>query len=165
MKTRLTKVRDDAQTVLDKQNDLDAASGKLAHTKDTELPEIRRDTNNLKTTRGFTDGDARILGVTSPADNFDPNTFKPDLSAQSKRGAVTLTGKKLGADSLNLYFRLKGAGTFNILATKRTRFPFDDDTPPAVAGQPEEREYQAFGVIGDDEIGVPSDIVSAIFRP
>lgn len=31
--------------------------------------------------------------------------------------------------------------------------------PPATAGQPEEREYQA---IGDEEIDQPSDIVSAV---
>ena len=31
--------------------------------------------------------------------------------------------------------------------------------------QPEEREYQAILVMGNQEIGLPSDIVSAVWRP
>ena len=40
----------------------------------------------------------------------------------------------------------------------------DDDTPPTVAGQPEEREYRAIPMIGDLEVGQPSDITGAVFR-
>ena len=165
LKARLTIVKTAAQDVLDKQNDLDAATGQLADKKDTELPEIRRDINNLKTTRGFNDGDARTLQVTGGSAVFDPDTYKPPLTAESASGRVTLTGKKNGADGLNLYSRKKGETTWKLIAGKRSKFPFDDTSPPAVPGQPEEREYRAVGVLGDDEIGEPSDIVSAIFRP
>lgn len=165
LKARLTAIRDAAQEVLDKQNDLDTAAGLLAAKKDTELPEIRRDTNNLKSTRGFTEGDARTLEVATNSGSFDPDTYKPPLTAVSKPGRVELTVKKNGADAINLYSRIKGQSAFKLLAAKRSRFPFDDATPPATADQPEEREYRAIGVLGDDEIGQPSDIVSAIFRP
>ncbi len=165
LKARLTTLRDAAQEVLDKQNDLDVATGQLTEKKDKELPEIRMDTNNLKSTRGFTDGDARTLNVLTASGEFDPDHYKPQLTAVSMPGRVEITGKKTGADTRNLYCRLKGQGDFKLLAAKRVRVPFDDTTPPATAGQPEEREYQAIGVLGDDEIGQPSDIVSAIFRP
>jgi hypothetical protein len=165
LKARLTTIRDAAQSVLDKQNDLDVANGLLNQAKDTELPEIRLDTNNLKSTRGFTDGDARTLEVASGSDPFDPDTYKPGLSAESLPGRISIMGKKLGADSLNLYVRRKGELVWRLLAAKRARFPFEDNTPPVTPGQPEEREYRAIGVVGDDEVGQPSDIVSAIFRP
>jgi hypothetical protein len=35
--------------------------------------------------------------------------------------------------------------------------------PSAVAGQSKVREYQAFGVLNDEQIGQPSDIVSVNF--
>lgn len=165
LKTRLTAIRDAAKNVLDLQNDLDTANGLLEQAKGTHVPEIRLDTNNLKSTRGFTDGDARTLGVSSGSDVFDPDAYKPVLTAESVSGRVTLTAKKLGVDGLNLYSRKKGETTWKLIAGKRSRFPFDDTSPPATPGQPEEREYRAVGVIGDDEIGQPSDIVSAIFRP
>lgn len=164
LKARLTRLRDAAQKVLDLQNDLDNATGMLAHVKEAEVPELRLDTNNLKSTRGFTDGDARTLDVSTGTSSFDPATTKPDLTAESKKGLVRLMGKKLGADAVNLYSRVAGTATWKLLAGKRSRFPFDDDSPPVTAGQPEEREYQAISVVGDDEVGDPSDIISAIFR-
>jgi hypothetical protein len=165
LKTRLTNLKNAAQAVLDKQNDLEAATGQLDQMKLIEVPEIRIDTNNLKTTRGFNEGDGRTLQVLTTTGEFDPDTYKPPLAASSKPNRVELIAKKNGADSINLYSRIKGQAAFTLLAAKRVRFPFEDTTPPATPGQPEEREYQAIGVLGDDEIGLPSDIVSAIFRP
>ena len=39
----------------------------------------------------------------------------------------------------------------------------DDHAPLAVAGQSEVREYQAFGVLNDEQIGLGSDIVTVTF--
>ncbi len=165
LKASLNKIKTAAQAVLDLQNDLEAANGLLDQFKDAELPEIRRETNNLKTTRGFNEGDGRTLQVLTLGGELNTDTYQPKLDAVSKPGRVELTAKKSGVDSINLYMRIKGQAAFKLLAGKRARFPFDDTTPPTVPGQPEEREYQAIGVIGDDEVGQPSDIVSAIFRP
>lgn len=41
--------------------------------------------------------------------------------------------------------------------------PYDDYTPLAVPGVAEVREYQAYGVLNDAQIGQPSDIVSVTF--
>ncbi len=87
------------------------------------------------------------------------------MEADSRRGHVLLTGKKLGATSLSLYWRRKGETTWRLLAAKRVRFPFDDQTPPVTPGALEEREYMAIGVLGDDEFGQPSQIASAVFQP
>lgn len=161
---RVTKLQETAQAVVDADAAHDVAMGQLDSVRDAELSEIRLDVANLKKTRGFTDGDARTLEVLAAAATFDQASCQPKLLPEEKRGRVRLMAKKLGADSLNLYVRRKGEATFRLLAAKRVRFPFDDDTPSITAGQPEEREYQAVGVIGDDEIGKPSDIVGAVWR-
>ncbi|MCX6979243.1 MAG: hypothetical protein NTV08_00595 [Verrucomicrobia bacterium] len=162
---RVTKVRDAAQAVLDAQSVLDAKTGALAQIRSDELPEVRQDIGNMKKSRGWDDGKGDVLEVNTPSAQVDPAALQPALSVESKHGHSEIMAKKLGADSLNLYVRRKGEAAFRLLAGKRVRFPMDDDTPPATPGQPEEREYQAIAVIGDEEVGVPSDIVSAVFRP
>jgi hypothetical protein len=47
--------------------------------------------------------------------------------------------------------------------SRDTNSPYADYTALAVAGQSEVREYQAFGVLNDQQIGQPSDIVSVTF--
>lgn len=165
LKARLTKIKAAAQSVLDLQNDLEIANGLLDQLKTVELPEIRLDTNNLKSTRGFNDGDGRTLQVLTAGSDLNLDTYKPKLEAESKPGRVELSVKKAGVGSINLYSRIKGQSAFKLLAGKRARLPFEDTTPPVTLGQPEQREYQAVGVVGDDEVGLPSDIVEAIFRP
>ncbi|HKC62516.1 MAG TPA: hypothetical protein VKB86_02710 [Pyrinomonadaceae bacterium] len=44
-----------------------------------------------------------------------------------------------------------------------TNSPYDDHTPLMTPCTPEMREYQAYGLVGDDQIGQASDIVSATF--
>lgn len=163
-KARLTRLRDSTQAVLDRLAEIDVAIGQLDQVRRTDLPEIRRDTSNLKTTSGFTHGDAEALQVISAADTFDADTYKPILEAEGKVGRIELNGKKLGVDSLNVYTRHEGETEWRLLVAKRVRFPFDDDTLPAPPLTTQLREYRAFGVVKDQEIGLPSDIVSAVFH-
>jgi hypothetical protein len=72
---------------------------------------------------------------------------------------VRIKFKKLGADGINLYSRLKGTTGWKFVS-RDTNSPYDDHTPLTVAGQSEAREYQAFGVLNDEQIGVGSDIVT-----
>lgn len=119
----------------------------------------------MKKSRGWNDGKGDVLEVNTPVGSVDPATLKPGLEVESKRGRNEVMAKKLGADSLNIYYRRKGETVWRLLAAKRVRFPRDDDTPLATPGQPEERAYRAIAVIGDDEMGQPSDIVPATFTP
>lgn len=162
---RITRIRDAAQAVLAAQAAVDAQSGALEQVLGDELPEIRQDVGNLKKSRGWNPGKGDVLGVNTPAASTDAATLQPRLGVEGRRGRNEIMAKKLGADSLNIYVRRKGEGTFRLLAAKRVRFPLDDDTPPAVAGQPEEREYRAIAILGDDEVGIPSDIATATFTP
>lgn len=50
-----------------------------------------------------------------------------------------------------------------LLLAKRRTFPFDDQSPLAQAGVPRNGTNLARGVLGDDETGLPSDIVPVLF--
>lgn len=158
-------IRDAAKAVLDAQDALDIARGLLVQVRNANLPEVRREVKNLKTTPGYHDGIGKSLGVETLATAaVDKDSYQPRLDAAvAHPGYVRITGKKLIADSLNIYGRLKGQGAFKLVAAKRVHFPFDDDAPLAQPGVPETREYQAIGVMGDREFGQPSEIVSALY--
>ena len=63
---------------------------------------------------------------------------------------------------ITLYSRKQGEPAWKFLS-RDTNSPYDDHTPLTTPGTPEVREYQAFGMWGDEQIGQPSDIVSATF--
>lgn len=92
-----------------------------------------------------------------------PDLIKPVLQAKSMLGHIRLSGKKGGAETLNLYVRREGEAAWRLFIAKRKRLPVDDNTPPAAGITLEEREYRAIGVIGDDEAGQPSNIVTAVW--
>ena len=161
---QLTSLTTATQAVLDAQHALDTAVGQLNSLKGHALVMIRAETRSLKATNGFTEGDAKALGVYTTPETFDPNTYQPTLEATSRHNYVELMAKKLGADSLNLYWRPAGTATWTMLSPKRARFPFHDDTPPPAGQTMQAREYMAMGVIADEEIGNPSNIASAVFQ-
>lgn len=163
LQTPVGQIRDAAQAVLDRQRDLDLAAGALRQIMQNVMPDVRRDINNLKTSPSYNDGIGADLGVlTTGNDTVDPNTYQPELKITVVNGIPRLTGKKRGVDSFNIYSRIKGTAAFNLLAAKRVRFPYDDDSPVAHPGTPEEREYQIVGVIADNEVGQPSAIATAV---
>ena len=163
LQTLLAGVRDAAADVLAKQSALDTATGALKAALQASLPEIRLDVNNIKSSRGYNEGIGKDLDIVTPAGTLDPATYQPELRAVAMDGHVRLNGKKHGVGSLNLYTRRRGESAWRLLAAKRQRFPYDDDAPLAAAGTPETREYRALGVDGDEEIGQPSAIVSAVY--
>jgi hypothetical protein len=162
--TALTAIRDAAKAVIDAQSVLKTKMGLLAQAKTANLPAVRQSTNNLKSTTGFTDGDAKTLAVLTASGAFDAATYKPEIKVESHIGFNEITGKKRGVQALNFYSRIKGTAKWNLLAAKRRTFPFHDDSLPAAGAATEEREYMAMGVMNDVEIGQPSDIASAVFR-
>ena len=164
LKAQLDSLTTATQAVLDAQHALDTAVGQLAALKGNALTQIRAETKSLKATHGFTEGDAKALGVYTTPETFNPNTYQPTLEATARHGYVDLMAKKQGADSLNVYMRPAGTANWTLLSAKRFRFPFHDDTPAPAGETVQPREYMAMGVIGDQEIGNPSNIASAVFQ-
>lgn len=56
-----------------------------------------------------------------------------------------------------------GTAAWMLIGIRRMKFPFDDQTPLQSPGVAESREYQARAVVGEAEVGLPSDIVQVTF--
>jgi hypothetical protein len=159
----ITAIKGPLDTYLAKQIELDAANGALTQSLDQHLPKVRAALRNLKANPGYTAAIGEDLQIIASADTFDPESYKPTLTVEAFPGYVRLKGKKSGVQAMNLYSRLRGETGWKLLVARRSKFPFDDDSPLAVAGTPETREYRAVGVVNDEEIGQPSDIVSVVY--
>ena len=154
------------QTLADADAALNKASGDAQDLYTTSVPALRAAITEIKANSAFTDGMGAALQIFTTGGGPAPDAIKPTLTATAERGHVRLTGSKNYAETVNLYLRRKAgpsAGQWVLIAPKRKRFPFDDQTPLATAGVPEEREYMARGVLADDEVGQDSAIVSAVF--
>lgn len=119
--------------------------------------------NRYKNAKGWTDGMAAAWDVKTSATQYDMTTQQPSINGRSVPGKNVVTGKKPGFTSVTIQMRVDGASPWIDIGTKVSQFPFYDTTAPQTAGKPEKREYRALGYVGDDQMGQPSDIVTAIF--
>jgi len=148
--------------VAQKKSDWLSASAAKQTQTDTSIGGLRAEIGLWKKTPAMTDAIAADLQIVGATPAFDAENYAPEISAQSFSGYVRIKFKKAGVDGVNIYSRKRGEPGWKFLA-RDTNSPYDDHTPLAAPGQPEVREYQAFGVLGDDQIGQPSDIASATF--
>jgi hypothetical protein len=106
----------------------------------------------------FTDAIARLLKVVSA--KLDPKKYKAELGKPRRTGNyVTIPFRKAGGEvsGINLYRQCKGES-----APQKVGFffrtPAIDTT--STSGTAEDCKYTARAVVGDDEIGHPSDAVA-----
>ena len=165
-----TSLKTEADALIDAYKDTDAAKttsdGKMAVEVDAEgtrLSNIRALLTTLKVLPNWksSGADARLQSSSSSSE-FDPDTYKPVITVSMKGGQITLEFKKKGVDALALYARLRGTTGWTRIGID-TSSPYIDGRPLATPGVAEVREYMARGMIGDDEIGLESDIVSIAF--
>ncbi len=166
-KAMLQGIINDIQAVPAAKNAWQAAAATLRDTKRTKLNKtgpVRTEINQWKASGLLTTAMEQVMELVGVVVAFDRDAYKPVITAEARAGFVRITYTKLGVDGLNIYVRLKGQTTWKKL-TYDTNSPYDDYTElaVAVAGTPEVREYRAIGVIDDEEIGLPSDIVSVTF--
>ena len=90
---------------------------------------------------------------------------QPVLRAKQLTGSrVQLKGTKGKADSLDLYGKRVGDADFICLG-RVTYFPYVDQRPLRVPGQPEQREYYAVLVSHDQPYGTASGIITVTASP
>ena len=167
---RLTKVTgwcDSLLTAMDGADQAKTAWLTASQAKQTQmntsLAGLRGEIAKWKVADGMTDAIATELQIVGGGGTpFNPETYQAQITVQAFSGYVRIKFTKSGADGINLYSRLKGQTVWKFVS-RDTNSPYDDHTPLAVAGQSEVREYQAFGIWGDDQIGIPSDIASVTF--
>ena len=139
------------------------ASGAARSTIAANRQALRDMINRYKNSVGWNDGMEAgwQVGVTTP--DYDMSTLSPRIKARAVPGRIEITGRKPGFDSVNIQMRMDGAADWTTIGTKINHFPFFDTTAPQAAGKPETREYRALGMLGDAQVGQPSDIVTAIW--
>ena len=135
-----------------------AVTAKETFKKD-QMPVLRNAIRRLKTSADYTDAIGQELGVIG-TDSALPD--KPGLKAKARVNDVELSFTKKGLDGVNVYARPKGTSPWTFLS-RDTNSPYNDARPLANAAIPETREYMCIGVVADEEVGTPSDIVSAVF--
>ena len=144
-----------------KQAWLSVAAGKATQ-ETTSLGGLRGEIAQWKPNPNMTPAIEAALKIVGGGGGFDPNTFKADITGEAFSGYVRIKFKKGHTNGINLFYRLKGQSVWKFVS-RDTNSPYDDHTPLAVPATPETREYQAFGVLNDQQIGQASDIVSVTF--
>ena len=144
-----------------KQAWLSVAAAKATQ-ETTSLGGLRGEINQWKANPAMTPAIEAAMKIVGSGSSFDPNTYKTKISAQVIGDHVRLTFVKGETDGVNFYWRKKGETVWKFLS-RDTNSPYNDHTPLTTPGVPEVREYQAYGVLNDQQIGQPSDIVSVTF--
>ncbi|MFA6545519.1 MAG: hypothetical protein WCS99_13960 [Limisphaerales bacterium] len=139
-----------------------AAAATKATQETTSLAGLRGEIAQWKPNPDMTPAIEAALKIVGNGGGFDPNTFKAEITGEVFSGYVRIKFKKGRSGGINLYSRLQGQTAWKFVS-RDTNSPYDDHTPLAVPGTPEVREYQVFGVLNDQQIGQPSDIVSVTF--
>lgn len=153
------------QSVLDVVSQKDMLAKSIAVKKEQKaifFAKARKGANRIKAHQNYTTGIGHELGIITPATTFDEKSFKLVLKIKIAGRVVRIKYKKKGVDSVNIYYRRRGEVTWQLVA-RSTRSPFEHRIQLENPGVPEHWEYQALGVIKDEEIGQPSDIVEVIF--
>lgn len=123
---------------------------------------LAKTVQRIKNHPKYTDAIGRDLGIIGAEDTFDEDTYKTELTAEVFPGSVRISFTKGDVEAVNIYSRPEGETDWVFLATDH-HSPYNDTRPLADPNTPETREYMGMGVIDDEEIGQPSDIVSAVF--
>ena len=104
------------------------------------------------------------LAASPPPIDVSSNKIQINAQVISRKIQVGFTSSPVVVDGVNIYSRLKGENTWKLLA-RCSKSPYEDDRALTNANVPEDREYSAYGVLGDKEIGQRSNIASVRLEP
>lgn len=104
------------------------------------------------------------FGIVSRRAELDRVALQPTLELVALPGhAVRIAYVKAGTDGINVYGRYPGEEAWTLLG-RSTRSPFLDRRAPRQAGVREDREYRAFHMLDDEQIGQPSATATVTTR-
>lgn len=149
--------------IVDLMEQMDQKVADLQPLLDTYIPLIRKDIRRAKTAPGYLPSIGEQFDWIGETTERDPATGRPTIEVEAQRGRVMITGKKPSYEAVNIYSRKAGETTWKLIAIRKRKFPFIDETPLTTPGTPEVREYMAIGVINDEEIGNPSETKEVAF--
>lgn len=144
-----------------KKNELQRIVAAKDDARDRTLAMLRGFVTRMKAHPAYNESIGHDLGVIAVNNIADTTINKTMLKAEALPGRVRISFIKKGLSGVNIYTRLHGVAQWTFLA-RDNNSPYDD-VRPLTNGQPEIREYMAMGIVGDNEVGQPSDIVSVVF--
>ena len=130
---------------------------------EAQVPILRAAIKRAKTSPACTPTLQTQLDWIGDSINNDPADSRPLITIEAQRGRVKITGRKPGFEAVNIYSRRKGEVQWRLIAIRKRKFPYYDESPLAVAATPEVREYMAIGVVNDEEIGQMSEIKEVVY--
>jgi hypothetical protein len=145
------------------QEQLEAKTAVFPDILDAQIPIIRATIKRGKTSPHCTAEIQTNLDWVAHAPNLDPENSRPTITVTPQRGRVKIGGRKPGFEAVSIYSRIKGEVQWKLIAVRKRKFPYYDESPLATAGQPEVREYMAIGVVNDEEVGQPSEIIEVVY--
>lgn len=137
-----------------------AAVAYTADLKKQALPEIQRIVDRLRVAPGFTDEHAKAMMAVPPRQKtWALADHKPSIRGSFAGGKVRLQWTRGPLDGIHVYGRKQGETAWQLLG-RDNRPPYDDPRPLLPNTSVEVREYRVIGVIEDEEVGQPSDIIT-----
>lgn len=131
----------------------------LIKTNISETGGIRKFVAQLKTNSAYTEALGDLIGIEGQESILDLPNLKPVLTISLLGGQIDIGYKKKGTSGINVYCK-RGTETVFTFLGRDTDSPFPDNRANETPGKPEKREYYAFYIDGDVQIGLQSDTVS-----
>jgi len=158
--TVITNHRTAFKAMILKKADSKAAGEKNTLTKKLSVNEIRRSAGELKRRPGYTAEIGQELGIIG-IDETIPSTdlWKPTLSAKIDGDKIIINFKKDFSGGVKIK-SCRNAETEFIFLANDTFPPYYDTREKLDADKPETRQYQAWFIMGDEVVGIPSDILT-----
>lgn len=124
---------------------------------------ISRLVQRIKASANYTESIGNDLGIIAPTNTVDVNTLQPDLTLKLDAGRPHIKCAKGVADAIDLYVdRNDGIGFKSIGRLLKTEY-IDSSTLPAGVSLAEWK-YKAMYVIGNDNVGIMSNIESIVVK-
>lgn len=149
--------------IVDLMNQLDELTANFPMILDAQLPLIRAAIKRAKTSPGCTPAIQTQLDWIGAVQTVDPAHSRPSITIEAQRARVKVDGRKPGFEAVNIYSRKKGDVQWKLIAVRKRKFPYYDESPLTVPNAPEVREYMAIGVVKDEEVGQMSEIKEVVY--
>lgn len=113
----------------------------------------------IKTHSAYTATMGQDLGIIAPVSTFNPNDMTPILSVRIDAGHPLLRWKKGEADGVHIYVDRRDGNGFTLL-TRTVKTSYMDIAPLPANTFTVTWDYKARYLIGDDEVGQFSTVIS-----
>ena len=164
VKARITDFKTKYQDQIQKEGDYKAAVEDTKASMKVCISDtggVRDLVGKMKKHDDYTEALGETLGVIGEEHVPDSFNAKPELKDKSKGGLIIVGFNLYEWDGINIYRDLDdGAGM--VFTARDTDPPYYDTKPKLDPTKPEKRQYQAYFVDGDEQIGLPSDILTII---